>query len=256
MIYIIQMNETDIAYNKLVSYPLPEYTISYRRREAGEPHAKTNFHDLVFLNMNELMPNIPLGLHQGKTCEEIQEWIEKTKIYNMSICNHFNNLLDRKSYLIHSLREQRKRQEVLSLEKVEQLPCDVLNYMYLYLDPETRFSLMKARYPTIKSDMTKWKVSEIKQFYKDIVLDKYVNKINEDYTRRCLGTLDFKGISMTNKDAFIKETFKVIDTLNNASPRHIKNCLKFKKRAFKLLSSVIYSNNKLTEIRANKKSKK
>ena len=61
---------------------------------------------------------------------------------------------------------------------------------------------------------------------------------------------------MTNKDAFIKETFKVIDTLNRAAPRHIKNCFLFKKKALKLMSSIVYVNNKLSEIKLNKKSKK
>ena len=250
------MNDTEVVYSELVEYPLPEYIVTYRARRHGQQFVKTNFHDLIFLNMNELVPNIPLGFHQGKTDDEIEEWIKKTKRYNLSICNYFNNLLEDKERLIHYSREHKKRQEEFSLTKLQDFPEDVLNCIYVYMDPDTRLTLMKAKYPNIKSDMGKWKVSEIKQFYKDVVLDKYVNKINEDYTRRCLGTLDFKGISMTNKDAFIKETFKVIDTLNNASPRHIKNCLKFKKRAFKLLSSVIYSNNKLTEIRANKKSKK
>ena len=108
------MNDTEVVYSELVEYPLPEYIVTYRARRHGQQFVKTNFHDLIFLNMNELVPNIPLGFHQGKTDDEIEEWIKKTKRYNLSICNYFNNLLEDKERLIHYSREHKKRQEEFS----------------------------------------------------------------------------------------------------------------------------------------------
>ena len=60
------MDDAEVVYSELVEYPLPEYIVTYRTRRHGQQFVKTNFHDLIFLNMNELVPNIPLGFHQGK----------------------------------------------------------------------------------------------------------------------------------------------------------------------------------------------
>ena len=85
-------NDTDNAFYELTQYPLPLHTINYQSRQVGNNNRtmRANIHDTIYLNMQELIPNIELGLFQNKTNEQIEEWIEKTKQYNLSIFNHFS----------------------------------------------------------------------------------------------------------------------------------------------------------------------
>ena len=253
-------NDTENAYNELISYPLPQHVVTYRKQVYSNnlPYRfiKTTFHDLIYLNMQELIPNIELGLFENKTNEQIKEWIEKTKQYNLSMYNHFQSILNQKSLLINSIIQLDEDRKQFDMEKCNDLPCDIIKNILYFLTPDTRIILLTSRYPNLKTNMTIWKVSEIKQFYKEVVLAKYVNKIRDNYSKRSLKQLCFGGISMPNKGAFIDEIFNIIDVLQNAIPRDIDNYYSYKHQALKLLMSVIFVDNHIQAKHKSKKSKK
>jgi hypothetical protein len=236
--------EIDTQYGKLVEYPLPGTRITHRRRLYSN---QTTFHDLVYLNLQELIPNTELGLHQKKTKDEIIEWTEKTKKYMNMLHIHFQNRCDKKIEEIESMKRQEAQQSKFVSEEVATLPEDIQKVVLSFLPAETYLILLQQRYPNIQSEMKKWKAPQLKTFYKEVVIQKYIYKIREDCMNKCLSTTTFSGVSMTTKGAFIAEIFRLIQVLNSATPRILSKYYIYKQQATNLMKSVIYVNNKIVK---------
>lgn len=241
--------EIDKHYGKLVEYPLPGSTITYRRRPyvQGQTYHKTTFHDLIYLNMQELIPNIELGLHNGKTQDEIIDWAEKTKTYMNMMHIHFQKKCDEKIELIENMKRRSELDKKFVAEKVSILPDDIQIKIRSYLPSETRLVWLQEQYPNIQEEMKKWKVPQLKTFYKEVVIPNYINKIDEDWSNKCLSSTTFMGISMSTKDTFINEIFRVIRIFSTAEPRVISKYYRYKKQAAKLLTSILYVHKKLVK---------
>ena len=71
-----EIKKSKLIFAELQSYPLPSEVI---RNGTFIPYQRTNttFDDLIRLNLEEIIPNIPLGLHHGHSNEDIEEWIKK-----------------------------------------------------------------------------------------------------------------------------------------------------------------------------------
>jgi len=241
--------ELNKQYGKLVEYPLPGSTINYRKKPyvQGENYHKTTFHDLIYLNSQELMPNIELGLYQRKTTAEIIDWTEKTKTYMNMLHIHFQKVCDEKIETIKNIKRRDEQQEKFVAEDVSRLPEDMQIEIISYLPSETRLILLQERRPNIQEEMKKWKVHQLKTFYKEVVIPNYINKINEDWSNKCLTTTTFMGISMSTKDTFINEIFRLIGVLSSAVPRILSKYYRYKKQAMTLMMSIIYVHKKLVK---------
>ena len=94
--------------------------------------------DLIRLNLEEIIPNIPLGLHHGHSNEDIEEWIKKTKEYSNKINEEYNKLCDKKLELMTLIKNQDELRKKFDVNKVKELPSDVELRIFRFLDPETR----------------------------------------------------------------------------------------------------------------------
>ena len=76
-----EIQNSKLIFAELQSYPLPSEVI---RNGTFIPYHRhqTTFDDLIRLNLEEIIPNIPLGLHYGHSNEDIEEWIKKTRLYS------------------------------------------------------------------------------------------------------------------------------------------------------------------------------
>lgn len=243
-----------VLYDSLTEYPLSGHLITYRHRPYGQRQG-TNFNDLITLNLHELLPNILLGQHHGKTNEEIQRWIELTSDYGKSVLTEFENKCNQQLQTIGNIRREEEQRNKFDLEKLTRLPSDLLQYIQCYLTPETRLTLLEANNPDIKKDMKKWKGEHLKKMYRGTVQNSIKN-IRENYRKRCLEHHDFR-LSITTKGEYIEEIFKIIDMYKNAVPRDVDNYRRYKKEATKLFMGIVCVNkiiNKPKSVATTKKS--
>ena len=241
------------AYEAITKYPLPERIVTYRYKQ-NQPRSPTNFNDLVTLNLHELIPNILLGKHVGKTDEEIETWIKATDMYGKLVMTEFQDKCAEHLRLFHMIREEDARRTRFVPEKVALLPIDIQLVILEYLPCDTRLLLLETKYPDTKKNMQKWKVDGLKKFYRTTVHDS-VKTIREDYARTCLTIHDFK-LSITKKGDYINEIFKVIDMYKNAVPRNVEKYHSYKKQAMKLFMSIVHINHVINKPKKKNPQKK
>lgn len=234
-------------YDNLTKNPIPENIITYLHQTSvynSRRSRTTTFDDLITLNLKELIPNIPMAEHAKLTNKEIEDWIIETKKYGEVVNTEFQIKCDEKMRIIIYSSMHKIRTEEFDVNKVKRLP-DVLQLEVIkYLPTETKLTLLEERHPDIRLKMKKWKVSDLKTFYRIVVHDKYMKNIYDNYRRRCLTDIPFR-LTVSNKDEYIREIFKVIDMYKNAVPRDLENYYRFKRRATQLFSSIVYVNGKI-----------
>ena len=71
------METREEIYEQIEKYPLPDHIITYKPYVRGMVQKRTNFEDLIHLNLNEIVPNVYLGIHNGHSNVEIENWAEK-----------------------------------------------------------------------------------------------------------------------------------------------------------------------------------
>lgn len=242
-----------VLYDSLTEYPLSGRLITYRHRPYGQ-RLSTNFNDLITLNLHELLPNILLGEHHGKTNEEIERWIELTADYGKAVLTEFENKCNKQLQTIRNIRREEEQRNKFDTEKLSRLPKDLRQYIQSYLTPETRLTLLEAKHPDIKKDMKKWKVEHLKKMYRGTVHNS-VKNIRENYAKRCLEYHDFR-LSITTKGEYIEEIFKIIDMYKKAVPREVDNYRRYKKEATKLFMSIVYANKHINKSKPDPTTKK
>lgn len=245
------------VYNKLTNNPLPKSVITYRARrdaETGVFH-KTTFDDLIVCNLIELVPNIQLGSYLNKTNDEIITWINDTKFYGDLVHKQFQSLCNEKMTHILHAKKQQELCEKFDSNKVCDLPIDIQKRIRGYLLPETKLQLLEALHPDIRESMKKWKVHQLKLFYKTVVQDCYYIKRNVNYSKPTLTEYHSRG-GLTNKEEYISETFNILNMFKTAMPTDLEKYHYHKSLATKLFLSIIYVNNKLVVIPNKEKEEK
>lgn len=241
-------NERLDSYEKISHQPLPENTVSYLEHtipyHMGARHRKTNFDDLISLNLHELVPNIQLGEYNQMNHEEIDNWIIKTKEYGEKVNKEFQAKCDEKLRAIEYAKGHKIRTENFDVNKMKNLTGVLQVHIMRYLPTETKLILLEERHKDIKEKMKKWKVNQLKTFYRDVIHEKYVKNTYELWRKKCL-TVGIFPLSIANKEEYIREIFKVLNMYKNAVPRHLENYYKFKARATLLFSTIIDANNKI-----------
>jgi hypothetical protein len=249
-------NERLDIYEKLRHCPIPENTVTYLEHNnpyyTGSRYRKTNFDDLISLNLHELVPNIPLGEYKQMTHAEIENWIVNTKEYGERVNKEFQAKCDEKMRAIEYAQGHKIRTDKFDVNKVNKLTGVLQLHIMKFLPTETKLTLLEERHKDIKEKMKKWKVKQLKSFYRNVIHEKYVKYTYENYRKKCLSVETFH-LSITNKEEYIREIFKVLNMYKNAVPRQLENYYSFKAKATLLFSTIVYANDKI--LKPNNKSK-
>jgi hypothetical protein len=236
------------VYNELTKHPLPKNVITYKaHRTTNGVYQKTNFDDLIVCNLQELVPNIHLGEYRNNTKDEMITWINNTKLYGDLVHRQFQELCNEKMNQILHAKQQQQLYEKFKFEKVDNLPLDIQRTIKEYLLPETKLTLLEALHPNLRESMKKWKVHQLKIFYKTVVQDQYYCKRNINYLKPTLIDYCCRG-GLTNKDEYITEIFNILNMFKTAMPTDVEKYHYHKSLAAKLFSSIVYVNNKLVVI--------
>jgi len=153
------------TYNEIAGYPIPTEPIRYVRAPDGDYRYKSTFHDLIYTNLTAIVPNIEMGYYKGHTTEEIEEWIKITKTYVHALYRTINRKCNAQARKLEYMKQQAERASKLDTEKLQNLPEDIIRYIYGFLLPETRMTLYIARYPTYALTLERLTSTNLKNIY-------------------------------------------------------------------------------------------
>lgn len=239
-----KMNNSEQIFRELTSYPLPREIIRNRKFVPRSPTITTTFHDLISLNLDEIIPNIHLGLHHEYSLDSIENWTRTTQMYYNKINEEYNEKIEKQLYLLQKIKEQQILREKFDTTKVKNLPPEIELNILSFLDPETRLIHLEENNKNVKEDMKKWKVSDFKIFYRDIVVKKYIEKTFDYSSKAGIERIDYH-LTINNKKEYINEIFKTLTTLKAAIPKDYNKYIKYKQLATSLFCSLLYLNKKL-----------
>lgn len=244
---------------ELQHYPIPKEPIRYpRNTDLTETNYayKSTFHDLIHINMRALVPNIEMGYYYNHPTQEIEEWIKKTKDYIDLLRRNIKKKCDVQMCKLIRLRQLEQRTKDLDVARFDKLPEDIIRYIHEFLMPETKITLLLARYPTYPKTLEKITSENLK---------KYLHHINGTYRqtvfeydlrqpdrRSCITNIKPFYLSYSKKQDAIKQITELFDTIRNAIPKTQEFHRYYQNYALRLLQSMIYVGNK-TSLRKNPK---
>ena len=251
---MIQPGESEIRileeYDELEEkYPLPTYTIRYRGRQILNTNLTgyryvTSIHDLIYLNMDLLVPNIPLGQHSRLTEDELMAWTEDVEKYTNTLHSDMQKKINEKKKLIEGIQRQKVLRERFKIEQINKLGKDLQEKILGYMPPETRLIWLKERNEGAIDKIQKWKVSDIKKFYVEVV-KKGLGSIIQNYDKKCITMPDPGPLNKPNKKEYIRCIKEIMSTLEAAVPRDKPVFDNIWLVINKLMKTIIYLNKRL-----------
>jgi hypothetical protein len=249
-------------YKDITLFPIPKEPIRYPKIE-DQPETlniyryTSTIHDLIYTNMKALIPNIEMGYYYEHSTNDIELWIKTTKTYMDLLNRNMQKKCDIQQKKLNYLREQEAKSEKLSIEKLNQLPEDIINTIYQYLLPETKTKLLIVRYPEIKKALEKITSENLKK-YLNHVNNTYMQKIfqyNNKYPDRftCIKKTPTFYLSFSKKEDGVKQITTLFDTLQKAIPKTPEYNRYFQDYAYQLLRSMIYIGYYKPNLRKNPK---
>jgi len=251
------------SYKDISKYPIPGDPIRYPRVQDANTNQyqynyKSNFHDIIHLNMQALVPNIELGLYNSHTHDDIETWINNTKAYIKLLNDNIQHKCNKKLKTLNLIKKQAELSDKLDVNTVNTLPDEIINHIYGYLLPETRIKLLLGRYPEYSKTLQKLTNENLKKYLR-CIQQTYMNKVF-DYNMRfpdrqsCIPKRPDLYLSFSRKQDGIDQLKTLLEAIRNAIPK-TEDCNRyFQNYALKLLQSMIYiSIYKNKELSKNKK---
>jgi len=241
-------------YKVIESYPKPCQPIRYPPKTSPEC---TSFHDLIVSNLNSLVPNVDMALHAGYDHMGTELWIQKTKNYIHELHENIRNKCEAQIVKLKAIKQQEINCENLDMQRVANLPDDLIRYIHEFLLPETRIQMLLAKYPLYMNNLNRITCVNLKM-YLACVHKKYVkptlfynSKFPERYT--CVESYNGFYGRFTKKENGLRELSKIFDALRNAIPKTPSFQRYFQKKALRFLQSLIYVGvYKIDKVRRNK----
>ena len=236
-----QKPTSEQIYRILVTYPITKEVIRYFR--PNETTIQPAFHDLIQKNLICLVPNIDIGYQMNLNAEELMDWIQMAKAYSTTLNNEFQKRCEIKLQKVIKIEEQLHRSKVLDMNKVNQLPEDIIRYIHGFLMPETRIVLLRARYPNLNTNIIKMKVPDLKRLL-DNTRNKYYTKmmlsLYKNNRARCLPDGFYIRFTYYNKASCLDSINKLIGTCETAVAHTPQDYRYFQRKALKILRALVY----------------
>jgi len=241
-------------YNTIESYPKPCQPIRYPPKASPEG---TSFHDLIISNLNSLVPNVDMALHSGYDHVGTELWIQKINCYVNELHVNFRNKCDIQISKLKAIKQQEENCRNLNMQRVANLPDDLIRYIHEFLLPETRIQMLIEKYPLYMQNLNRITSVNLKK-YLECVHKKYVIAAMSYYSKcpeRHTCIVGFQGFSknFTKKEIGLQQLSNVFDALRNAIPKKTRYHRYFQKKALRFLLSIIYIGiYRINNVRRNK----
>jgi hypothetical protein len=236
-----QLSAEKIYANLATNYPISKEVIRYTK--VTNNSIQPAFHDLINTNLSQLVPNIDIGYQMNLDANHLMNWIQTAKDYVEQINNEFQKKCEKKLQNVIKIEERMYRSKMLDMNKLNQLPEDIIRYIHGFLMPETRIVLLRARYPNLDANVMKLKVPELKRLFDNIRNKYYTNMMSNLYKHnraRCLPHGFYIRFTYNNKPACLDVINKFIGTCETAVSHTPQDYRYFQRKALRILRSLVY----------------
>lgn len=242
-------NDTQPLFQALTYFPLPFkpiFGIPLDERMI-RPTAIFTIDDIITYNLQSMVPNVDLGLHNGvHPPDEIQEWIEMAKLYGSTLIKRFYHHILVQERKLQFIIRQRNSCLALDVHRVQRLPYDMVRYIRGFLLPETRILYYLDKYTNI-GDLVKRMPNEfLKRFYRAVVYKQYFEGSRHSRFSSyrnypsCLPANFSIRLNPPNKTGYSAEINYLIAAFRNTTPFTPESYRFFQHRALRLIQSVVY----------------
>jgi hypothetical protein len=242
---------THRLFNGLTKYPISNEIIRYPKTSDGKYLEKITIHDMIYANLNALVPNIDIGYQMQMDKNDLIEWVKKSKEYSNQLAKDFAKRCELKIQKVIQIEERNEKSKAFDMKKIDLLPEDIVRYIHDFLMPETRIVLLRARYPNLDACVLKLRVPVLKMFSETIRLKYYSPMIQGLYKynrEKCLPPGFFLRFGFSNKNGFMYNINKFIGSCQEAIPHRPQDYRYFQKKALRIIMALIYVSKKLGKL--------
>ena len=231
-------------YEKLKKYPNINPPNRYPKpyNQSRDRGYIAEYHDLIFANSVNLIPNIDIGYQHNLTPEKLEQWLSNAKTYFNSINRYLHQKCDEQYKHYLEIEKQKASSINLNMEYVQALPDDIINKIHSYLLPETRIMLLTTKYPNYITSLLKQNNTKLKQILSNVIEKKYYREITKTMEHRnCFPNgIDIR-FTFKNKESFSTITNKLLDTFMKAPAKTPELYQEFQKIALRLVQFLVYN---------------
>ena len=231
-------------YEKLKKYPNINPANRYPKpyNQSRDRGYIAEYHDLIFANSVNLIPNIDIGYQHNLTPEKLEQWLSNAKTYFNSINRYLHQKCDEQYKHYLEIEKQKASSINLNMEYVQALPDDIINKIHSYLLPETRIMLLTTKYPNYITSLLKQNNAKLKQILSNVIEKKYYREITKTMEHRnCFPNgIDIR-FTFKNKESFSTITNKLLDTFMKAPAKTPELYQEFQKIALRLVQFLVYN---------------
>jgi hypothetical protein len=231
-------------YEKLKKYPNINPPNRYPKpyNQSRERGYIAEYHDLIFANSVNLIPNIDIGYQHNLTPEKLEQWLSNAKSYFNSINRYLNEKCDEQYKHYLEIEKQKASSINLNMECVQALPDDLIHKIHSYLLPETRIILLTTKYPDYMKSILKQNNAKLKKIVHNVIEKKYYREITKTMEHRnCFpSSLDLR-FTFKTKESFAIITNKLLDTFMKAPAKTPELYQEFQKIALRLVQFLVYN---------------
>lgn len=244
------------VFNEFNSFPISKFPVLNNPYNTSR---RTTIDDIIQCNLNSIMPNVDIGLFQNTlNYDEILQWIETSKKYMNTIHQEYIQKCILQEAKLHNIIAQKKQCELLDINRVCQLPDDIIRIIYSYVLPETKIVFLLEKYPNKYGLLKLLSVYSLKTFYKNVIYPNYFSyhsfRHKNVYYRKYL-LPDFNNIRVNprNKTEYIEEIDHLLQNFRNPLPYSNEIYHFFQLRAYRLLKSIIYVGKRMAKTKKSGK---
>ena len=198
---LLEYGENQILYRHIMKLPVPickkvihvhssELDVGQKEDKAIK-HRMENLDKLIYGNLNRMVPNVSNSL-LNTSLNELTSYVNLCKMYGESINRGFQEKCNNELEKLNKFRSVLERRKEFKIEKVNELPEEIVNEIYSYLPYEEKTNDLLYKYSDWKKELVERNTGDrLKKIY-EYIHNKHFEfwNFNEEIKRNGLMTYD------------------------------------------------------------------
>ena len=198
---LLEYGENQMLYRHIMKLPIPickkVLHMNSSELEVGQKEDRTiksrmeNLDKMIYGNLNRMVPNVSNSL-LNTSLNELTSYVNLCKMYGESINRGFQEKCNNELEKLNKFRSVLERRKEFKIEKVEELPEEIVNQIYSYLPYEEKTNDLLYKYSDWKKELVERNTGDrLKNIYERIH-NKHFEfwSFNEEIKRNGLMTYD------------------------------------------------------------------
>ena len=175
---LLEYGENQMLYRHIMALPIPickkVLHMHSSELEVGQKEDKTlkhqqmNLDKIIYGNLNRMVPNVSNSL-LNTSLNELTSYVNLCKMYGESINRGFQEKCNNELEKLNNFRSVLERRKEFKIEKVEELPEEIVNKIYSYLPYEEKTNDLLCKYSDWKKELVERNTGDrLKKIYEHI----------------------------------------------------------------------------------------